>query len=54
MGLTSAHNWYGNLRMAYIEGEDLAHCDPRGEIFMNVNTLEELRRAEILATGGIP
>ena len=54
MGLTSAQSWYGNVRMEYIEGEDLARHDPRGEIFLNVNTPEELRQAEARATEGNP
>ncbi len=50
MGLTRAYSWYDNVRMAYIEGEDLARFDPQGEIFLNVNTPEELRFAEARAS----
>jgi molybdopterin-guanine dinucleotide biosynthesis protein A len=49
MGLTSAHSWYDNVRMEYIEGEELARYDPRGEVFLNINTPEELSQAEIRA-----
>jgi molybdopterin-guanine dinucleotide biosynthesis protein A len=50
MGLTRAYSWYDNVRMAYIEGEELAHFDPQGVTFLNVNTPEELRLAEARAS----
>lgn len=50
-GLKRADSWHAQVRMAYFSEAEIARYDPRGEAFININTLEELRDAERIAQG---
>lgn len=45
---------YARLRVRYVEVEELKRFDPTGLAFFNLNTPEDLRRAEKLAAGLAP
>ncbi len=48
-GFWRVDSWFGEARMRYLIGEELAVYDPAGMVFMNVNTPEELADAQELA-----
>jgi molybdenum cofactor guanylyltransferase len=51
-GELAVHAMLEGLAVAWIEGAELAALDPDGRSFFNINTPEDLRRAEELAGQG--
>jgi molybdenum cofactor guanylyltransferase len=47
-------SWFGDMRLVFYTPEQVARCDPSGAAFINVNSPEELRAAEALASGDQP
>ncbi|HEY9076040.1 MAG TPA: molybdenum cofactor guanylyltransferase [Anaerolineaceae bacterium] len=45
-GLLRADSWYRMVRIRYFQPEEILAFDPRGEAFININTPEDLARAE--------
>jgi molybdopterin-guanine dinucleotide biosynthesis protein A len=39
-----AYGYYPNVRVRYVQGEELAHLDRNGRSFVNVNTPEDFER----------
>jgi molybdopterin-guanine dinucleotide biosynthesis protein A len=50
-GFRRADSWHAQVRMAYFSESEIARFDPRGEAFININTVEELQDAESIAQG---
>lgn len=44
--LRRVDSWFGQVRLRYLDAEEIAVHDPQGLAFRNVNTPEELRQAE--------
>ena len=42
-------SWFGEARMRWLTQDEIAPYDPDGLCFVNLNTLDEFRQAEILA-----
>ncbi len=42
-------SWFAQVNMRYLTPEEIAPHDPQGLAFLNVNTLQDLRRAERIA-----
>lgn len=45
-GKRRADCWFPDVRLGTFSPEQIARYDPAGEIFININTLEDLHRAE--------
>jgi len=45
-GLRRADAWFSQVRLHYLDAEEIAAHDPHGLAFLNVNTPEELQQAE--------
>jgi molybdopterin-guanine dinucleotide biosynthesis protein A len=41
--------WFPNVRIRYLTADEIAPYDPRGLVFLNVNTVEELQAAQQVA-----
>ena len=50
-GFGRADSWHAQVRMAYFNETEVTRYDPRGEAFININTVEELKTAERYAQG---
>ncbi len=43
--------WFERVKVRYLTPDEILAYDPEGQAFININTLEELKRAEGMANG---
>jgi molybdopterin-guanine dinucleotide biosynthesis protein A len=51
-GFRRVDSWFSAVNVYHMETEEIQAYDPKGLAFLNINTLEELRQAELLAAQG--